>query len=142
MPSTGVFYLPRRGCRRGLRSARARRDLLNGFRQSCGIRIAAAFSDVRVFQISDAARKFVKFGHLLRVEVAVQRRAGIEIAFFEHEVDHTLQTQLAAVFRRKNAGDAVLVQFANLFGNDDSTAAAEDAEYASRRVRSANRAGT
>ena len=49
-----------------------------------------------------------------------------EVALPQHVLDHSLETQLATVVRGVDSGDAVRVQFFDLFGQDHAAAAAED----------------
>ncbi len=58
-------------------------------------------------------------------EFAVQVFADRVIRLSQQVVDHTLQTQGAAVIGVVNSGNAVVVQFLYFVGQDGSAAAAE-----------------
>ena len=54
----------------------------------------------------------------------------VEIGAGEHVVDHALKAHALAVVGRVDAGDAVVLQFADLLGHDHAAAAAEDPDIA------------
>ncbi len=58
-------------------------------------------------------------------EIDRRKRGRIEIARGEHVVDHALQTEPGAVFRRVDAGHAVGVQLRDFRRHDHAAAAAE-----------------
>ena len=53
--------------------------------------------------------------------------ARIKIGLRHHVIDHALQAKTLAVLWRVDTADPVIVQRADLFGNDHAAAAAEDA---------------
>ena len=60
------------------------------------------------------------------LEFAVQVVAFREIALFQHVVDHALEAHAPPVVRVVDPGDAVLLEFFDLFGQDGAPAAAEE----------------